>query len=141
MKLTPEVDLTDDLLYLVRCNKEELCFVGSKEEAVLTLDSLAHSEVERLQDEGGHLKVFREDLGDGSIVISTQKLGLIYDGVVVKAFVYDAIPVARVVYWKSRREVPEEGLDCEKREEVPASLQAIVAKYASTKGTDAPMDT
>lgn len=77
MKITPEVEMTENKIYLVRINeydeegKQEAAFVDSLENVKLVIDSIAASEEKRLRV--NNTEVFRQDLDNGKrVVISTR---------------------------------------------------------------------
>jgi hypothetical protein len=103
--LTPEVTLSDDVLYLVRMNGEAITFVDCIERAKLVVDSFAAHEVKIMASDS--TKVYRQDEQDGlRVVISTQSLGYVYNGPIVESTVIDFIAVKGAVVTKSRLGLP-----------------------------------
>lgn len=116
-KVTPEVQVGGQYLYLVRVDKEEMAFVESKEEAILVVDSLAASEQNRLKDDW--TEVFRQDTKEGrEVVISTKALGYLVNGSLTKAVTIDCIPVCRASLIKNRHVISEAG-SSDSQESVP----------------------
>ena len=109
--LTPEIMLDDTVLYLIRAihgtKKDEVMFVGAKNEAKLAVDSLAAERCKELEDEW--TKVFRQDLDKGrKVVISTQSLGrLLPNGSITEIEVIDYIRVPHGVIQKGRHELDD----------------------------------
>lgn len=104
VKLTPEVTVTNKSLFLVRIDGTESMFVTTEADAKLAVDSIAASEVAKLEDES--TKVFRRDQDDGkSVSISTQVLGYMVNGRVTTVMKIDfiAVPCARVIHGRHER--------------------------------------
>lgn len=104
IKITSEVHMNSNLLYLVRVDKEEVCFCDSEKEAILVIDSLAASVQKELTNE--NTKVYREDISNGEkVILSTQSLGYIMNGILHQAKVFDFVPVSQAKYIKGRHEM------------------------------------
>lgn len=103
--LTPEVNVINLFRYLIRVDTEGITFVDSEAEAKLVVDSLAASEVKRLEDDW--TRAFRRDQPDGKkVTVSTQAIGRVVDGSVIVASTIDyvVIPRARVLKGRHERE-------------------------------------
>lgn len=102
--ITPEISIDSTTFYLIRIDKEEMCFVNTEKEAKLAVDSIGASEVKRMEKEG--VKIYREDLNDGKkVVISSQTLGTIYNGSIIQEEEIDYVPVSHAVLTKGRHEL------------------------------------
>lgn len=104
INITPEVKSTSQTYYLVRINGEEMCLVETEDKAKLAVDSIAAHEVKRLEEE--NVKIYREDLDNGKkVVISSQILGMIYNGSIIQVEDIDFVPVGFVNVIKGRHEL------------------------------------
>lgn len=101
--ITKEVYSTDDYQYLIRGDREEMAFVADRAEALLIIDSLASHDA-AIYEKRPNYRVFRQDLNNGEkVVISTQKLGTLYDGAVKIKVVFDMVKIPRFTMTKSLR--------------------------------------
>jgi len=125
-KLTPELLMSEEMLYLIRVDGVELAFVNSEHIAKLAIDSLAASEVNKLENDT--TKVYRRDQKDGKkINISTQSVGVILNGKVTTVKRIDYIPIKRAVLLHGRHE-----RDCEENlTEILSKLRTEYEKYVS----------
>lgn len=101
-KITPEILSTDCTAYLIRNNKEEVSLVERESDARLAIDSFAAAIVKELTNE--YTKVYREDVNENKVIISTQALGYIMNGSIVEHSVIDYIPLNFVIIEKGRYE-------------------------------------
>lgn len=102
-KITSEVELDDKILFLVRIDGKEACFVDDESQAKLAVDSFAAFEQRRLST--SDFKVFRRDLENGRIsTISTQSIGYIMNGPITKFVTIDYIPVGHALIINGRLE-------------------------------------
>lgn len=102
--ITPEIKMDTVLSYLIRSNGTELFNVDTEHEAKLAIDSIAATETKRLTNEW--VKVFKEELNDGKkIILSTQSLGRVFNGVMTQESVIDYIPIGHAVLVKGRHEL------------------------------------
>ena len=78
MKLTPEIEILDECVYLVKVDGVELSFVDTEEEAIAAIDSIAADEARRFSSE--KVKITREDLEEGRRVkLYRQLMGVLYN--------------------------------------------------------------
>lgn len=102
--ITPEVASDSKILYLIRIDGEETAFVDTEEEAILVVDSLAADEQKKLESD--NVKVYREDLNKGKkVVLSTQEMGLFFNGSIQVAQVIDFVAVCHAILIKNRLDV------------------------------------
>lgn len=104
LKITPEVNMTEKLFYLIRIDGEEAAIVDTYDNVKLVIDSLAASEENRLKKEG-YSDVFRQDLENGhKVIISTQGrwFGAMHSKVQI-----DYKPVGEAILIKGRHEKPQ----------------------------------
>jgi len=100
---TPEIKWSDEILYLIRVNKEEKAIVNNEHDAKLAIDSIAANEMKKL--EGEKIKVFRQDSPKGEwITVSKQSLGRLYNGAVSTKIKVDYVPVNGITVLKGRYE-------------------------------------
>ena len=108
IKITPEITGTNHISYLIRkhdvINKthEEVNLVERENDARLAIDSLAAYLTKEMANEW--TKVYREDVGNNKIVISTQALGYIANGFITESCIIDYIPLSFVSVEKGRFE-------------------------------------
>lgn len=111
VKLSPEVVLENEAVYLIRLDNSEtrkgketgeLCLVIREEVAECMVDSIANEEMRTLYTPS--VKVYRENVDDPKpyrkrIDIYTQQLGLFYDGSQKKvaSIGYVAVPFAQYI--------------------------------------------
>lgn len=101
--LTPEVTITNHILFLIRVDGVELALVDSEQDARLAIDSIVACEIRRLESDT--LRTFRRDMPDGKkIIISTQAIGTLIDGNVIEGMKVDYIPVNRAKLLRGRHE-------------------------------------
>jgi len=101
INLTPEVQMNSNILYLVRVDKEEVCFCSTEKEAILVIDSLAAAVQKEMVNE--YTKVFREDDKEGEkVILFTQSIGFIMNGTIQQAKIFDYVPVSQSTYVKGR---------------------------------------
>lgn len=104
MKLTPEVYMTDEIIYLIRIDGEEAFVVRNEKEAKLAIDSIAASEEKSLSDE--KTSVYRQDSNDGnSVTISTRTMGRFFNGPMKLYTKIDYVPVGFAKVKKGRLEL------------------------------------
>ena len=95
IKITPEVHMTETKYYLVRIDGEEAAFVHTLEDVRLVIDSLAASEVKRLESTG-YTSVYRQDIDSGNKIIVSTK-GEWFGGIHPKVQI-DFVPVGDKIY-------------------------------------------
>jgi hypothetical protein len=139
IKLTPEVHMNSKVLYLVRVDKEEVCFCKTEKEAVLVIDSLAAAVQKELTDE--YTKVYREDIRDGEkVILSTQTLGFLINGGIHQAKVFDYVPVSQALYVKGRHPLPDKEEYPQEFIPFPETFQHLLSPMVED-ANDMPMDT
>lgn len=78
MKLTPEIEILDEFVYLIKVDGAELSFVDTAEDAAIAIDSIAAEEARRFATD--NIKVTREDLNEGyQSILYRQSLGYLYN--------------------------------------------------------------
>lgn len=103
--VTNQVSTTDDSMYLITGNGEEMFLVDNRDEALLVLDSLASHDV-KIYEKRRDYKVFRQDLNNGEkIVVSTQTTGLLYDGPPKVKVTFEMKKLAVAVLTSSRKPI------------------------------------
>lgn len=97
--LTPEVEMDTRVSYLVRENGVELAIVSTEDEALYVIDSVALTEMKRIEKEfNGYKKVYRENMDDGKkIVLYTQSQGRLYNGSVTPVMTLDYVGVGHAI--------------------------------------------
>lgn len=98
IKLAKDVFVDENLLYIIRIDREICAFSETEEAARKVVDLLIQDETKRQQatdPSGKNLKVFREDIKDGANVV-TQKLGYLYNGAVTTVCTVDFIVIPHV---------------------------------------------
>lgn len=139
IKLTPEVHMNSHVLYLVRADKEEVCFCKTEKEAVLVIDSLAAAVQKEMTDE--YTKVYREDVREGEkVILSTQALGFLINGGIHQAKVFDYVPVSQALYVKGRHFLPEKEDTPPEFIPFPETFQNLLSPTVEDTN-DMPMDT
>lgn len=120
--LTPELSIESSDFYLIRKNNEPLFLVEGEKEAILAIDSLASAHQEDLTND--KTRVYREDLNKGrKIKISTQHLGILYDGTPQLETTLDFINISIASVLKGRHE-REEKKDKQNLEECEEDIQS-----------------
>jgi hypothetical protein len=108
--LTPEVQIESILRYLIRINGVEIALVDSEREAIAVIDSLGAYEAKKL--ESPSVRVFRQDLDNNKkIKISTQSLGILVNGSIIKKFSIDYVPVPHAILTKQRIPTPKDHIN------------------------------
>jgi hypothetical protein len=97
-KITPEVFKTSETKFLVRQNGKVLFFADEEKIAISTINSIAKEEVRKM--ETNSTKVFSRSIGDKEVAIYTQSIGSVWNGAIVKAHIFDIIPVSRAIFEK-----------------------------------------
>lgn len=97
-KITPEVFKTSETKFLVRQNGKVLHFADEEKAAISIINSIAKEEVKKL--ETSSTKVFSRNIGDKEVAIYTQSIGILMNGSIVKAHIFDIIPVSRAIFEK-----------------------------------------
>lgn len=140
IKLTPEVHMNSTVLYLVRVDKEEVCFCKTEQEAILVIDSLAAAIQKELTDE--FTKVYREDIREGEkVILSTQSLGYLINGPLYQTKFFDYVPVSQASYIKGRHEIiPEQNDSSQDFIPFPETFQNLLSPSVINTN-DPPMDT
>ncbi len=93
MRVAKGVYTSDRVMYLIRCNDEEMFVMSSYEEALDALDRLADHDA-AIYSQQEKYRVLRETLcGGEKIIVSTQTLGALWDGPVKDKVVFDMIKV------------------------------------------------
>ena len=108
-KVTPEVSMNDEVLYLVRVDGKECSFVRGEDEAKLVIDSMAVAEVSRLSKELVGRKIFRQEEGS-CIKVLSQSENFMYTNAPKIRTTIDFVPVGYSFLTKNRlslqRDVP-----------------------------------
>lgn len=99
IKVTPEVLMDGEVVYLIRIDGSEAAFADCQEDAMLIIDSIANDETKRMQN--ADTKVYRENLGS-SISLSTQKIGKFINGSLTPHMKIEALPIGRATFSRSR---------------------------------------
>ena len=96
IKITNEVFIAPKLSYMIRINKEFFGWVSDEKIAIEIVKKLADSEIKKLTHPA--VKVFRQDLKEGrEVKLSTQAIGYLYNGRVMKAVVFDIVEVPQAI--------------------------------------------
>ena len=104
--LTKEVSLSGTTSYLIRINGKETCFVGTKHEAKLAVDSLAVKEEKDIKALDSRITTFRREVEKGKkVVIFTQKMGLFFNGSMIKTTEIDFVAVDHAQVIRGRHEL------------------------------------
>jgi len=90
LKLTNDIVLQDKKVFVIRIDKEAAFFIKNEEDAKTIMDSISEHEKRRLEDEW--TKVYKKTEGE-KIILSTQKLGRVYNGYIIPVMTIDYIPI------------------------------------------------
>lgn len=95
--VTPEICSTFDDIYLIRINEEIIGFVNNETIAIPIINSIAATEIDRLQRPT--LKILRQDFQGGKEVhICTQSLGKMWNGKIKRVLTIDMISTPKIKY-------------------------------------------
>ena len=108
VKLTPEVESTSQIVYIIRVDGELLGHNCSLESCVSIIDSIAAREASRLSNEW--TKILREDLKDGQkVILLKQDMGRLYNGTPVPIMTIDVqkVPHLNLIRHRFSEELSE----------------------------------
>jgi|688.fasta_scaffold03339_19 hypothetical protein len=140
IRLTPEVHMRSEILYLVRVDKEEVCFCETEKEAILVIDSLAAAVQKEMTNE--FVKVYREDIRNGEkVILSTQSLGYFMNGIISPSKTFDYVPVSQAKYIKGRHEIIKSEFEISNFIPFPETFENLLPNINVVQENDPVVDT
>ena len=95
--ITDEVSTLLDCIHLIRINGAIIGFVNDESAAIPIINTLAETEIKRLQRPG--LKILRQNFAEGKEVhICTQSLGTMWNGKLKKTVIIDMGSAPKLKY-------------------------------------------
>jgi len=107
VRLTPEVEATSQLLYVIRIDGENVGYSYSLDNCLSMIDSIAAHESKRMSSEWA--KILREDLEEGKkVILLKQDVGRLYNGSPIPTMTIDfcKVPELNLIRHRFSEKIP-----------------------------------